>query len=606
MAHHPRPAPPPLSKVDLAAIALIALALAALNAYWQALHQAPPVSDDNSHLSASLHMLDQAASIPSWPQSLSSVMLYPSAYPPLTYQVTLVAYGLLGVSPLTPVASFFPFLAILGLSMYGIGVNLGGRPLGWACALATLGAPVVLDHSRTYFIDLPATTMLALSVMALSRSRDFTDLRWSLLFGVSMALGVLTRWTHLLFVLPMLAYAVGRALHRARPTVALAVATVGGAVAVSLTWLIWHAPVTDGCFVAGPGFNWGTWAFCGADIVVLAWLARALARRRGGRESAAAALVNMVESLALFAFLAWPWYWYNGARVRSKLDYQQGVHVGFWQGVHAYLTDLSTMVYLGPVLLGIGVTYGLWRPRLRAVTVMLITSLALAIGFASLLPPDSRYFMPAIVFAVPLALFWTRHLPRGAASQGGLAVLALVIVVSIWQATAFVCHHQGFTALDGPTRRETFQAPTSLPIHLGLLPVLPEPPAGGIYPYDDLVEAVRARETARPVNMAVLITPDDAASFQPRTFLYRAALRALSLSVVQSDESIRAGKLREDVAPCSVIVVVYPTPDTQAQLLEMARANGWLDASARPWTSFLFSPTFHVDLYYRDVPAPAP
>lgn len=603
---HPRPAPSPLSKLDLATITLIALALAALNAYWQALHQAPPVSDDNSHLYASLHMLDQAASISSWPQSLSSVLLYPSAYPPLTYQVTLVAYGLLGVGPLTPVASFFPFLAILGLSMYGIGVNLGGRPLGWACALVTLGAPVVLDHSRTYFIDLPATALLALSVLSLSRSRDFTDRRWSLLFGVSMALGVLTRWTHLLFMLPMLAYATGRALHRARPSVAIGVGAAAVAVAGGLAWLILHAPVTDGCFVAGPGFNWGTWAFCGADILVLAWLARTLARRRGGREGVAAALVNMVESLSLFAFMAWPWYWYNGARVRSKLDYQQGVQVDFWQGVHAYLTDLSTMVYMGPVLIAIGVAYGLWRPRLRAVTLMLMTSLALAMGFASLLPPDSRYFMPAIVFAVPLALFWTRHLAHVKATRVGLAVLALVSVVSVWQATAFAWHRQGFTALDGPTRRETFKGPTSLPMHLGLLPVLPEAPAGGTFPYDDLIEAVRASETARPVNMAVLITPEDAASFQPRTFLYRAGLRALPLSVVQSDESIRAGKLREDVAPCSVIVLVHTSSATQAQLLQMAHANGWLDASAQPSRSFLFSPTFHADLYHRDVPAAAP
>lgn len=602
MPPHPRPAPPPLSKLDLAAITLVVLALSALNVYWQALHQAPPTSDDNSHLYASLHMLDQAASISSWPQSLSSVLLYPSAYPPLTYQVTLIAYGMLGVGPLTPVASFFPFLAILGLSMYGIGVNLGGRPLGWACALVTLGAPVVLEHARTYFIDLPATAMLALSVLSLSRSRDFTDRRWSLLFGVSMALGVLTRWTHLLFMLPMLAYTTGRTLHRARAAVGIGVGTAVASIAVGLAWLILHAPVTDSCFVAGPGFSWGTWAFCGADILVLAGLARALARRRSGSESVSAALVNMSESLALFAFLAWPWYWYNGAQVRAKLDYQQGVHVDFWQGVRAYLTDLSTMVYWGPLLIAIGVAYGLWQPRLRAVTVMLMSSLALALGFASLLPPDSRYFMPAIVFAVPLALFWTRHLAPVRASRLGLGVLALVSIVSIWQATAFAWHRQGFTVLDGPTRRETYRGPTGLPMHVGLLPVLPEAPGGGTYPYDDLLEAVRVRETARPVNMAVLITPEDAASFQPRTLLYRAALQALPLSVVQSDESTRAGKLREDVAPCSVIALVHTSSATQAQLLQMARANGWLDATSQPSKSFLFSPAFHVDLFHREVP----
>ena len=591
------------ARVDVIAVLLLALACTMLNVHWALLNQAPPASDDNSHLFASLDLVRQLATLPHPAQVISAYVLCPGYYPPLTYQVTCLGYGLLGVGQAASIASFFPFLAVLALSMYGIGVNLGGRGLGLACAVTALGAPIVVDHARTYFIDLPATAMLALSVFALAQSRGFARRGWSALFGLSMALGVLTRWTHLVFMLVLTLYAVGRLLWERRSP-ALAVAALFAALgAAGLAHVILTAPSTDTLFDAGGGFDWTPYVF----TVAVMGGALAVARLHAARRPHLAPLLNLVESLAVFVLTAWPWYYYNSKQVQSKLLYQAGVHIDAAQSARAYLTDLSSMVWMAPLLLAVGAVMGLWQQRLRVPTALLLGSLATVLGTVSLLPPDPRYLLPAVVFVIPLALMWAAHLQPGAGARAGAGLLLVVSVVSLWQVTAFEWRRHGFEGLAGPTCLETRVGPDRQPLYLGLRPVQPRAPVEGSYPYDALLATLCLHETDRPLNLAVFETPEDAARFQPRSFLYHAALIGLSMRVFMSEESLRAGKLAEDVAQCRLILVVYSDTEGQRQMMALARTSGFVAGAPTPLATFRFSPRYCVELYRRSgTPAATP
>jgi 4-amino-4-deoxy-L-arabinose transferase-like glycosyltransferase len=578
--------------VDLVLVSVMALAVTALNVHWAMLNQAPPASDDNSHLYSALELLGRVAAMPGGGRGLSLLALYPNHYPPLAYQATLIAYGLFGVAPWVPIASFFPFLLVLASSMYGIGRGLAGRAVGLVCALAGLCAPVVLDLSRTYFLDMPSTAMLAFSLCALLYSRNFSSRPWSAAFGLSMALGVLSKWTHPVFILPFLAvgvYLALRDMYRERWP-AVVVALLSASTLLLMTLYILSSPRRDDntTFDVGPDFHWGGWLLAAAAIlVVVGRLQRTAAGRPHLRPFA-----NYVEAFAIAATLAWPWYYFNGEKVREKIVYQAGIAVNMRDALFYYLGDLSSMLYFAPILVICGIAVGLRVPRLRLATVLLVLSTLIGVVLAALLPPDSRYVMPVIVFVVPLGLVWTSTL---AGPWKGLqaAVLCLVSAACVWQATAFEWRSHGLARADGPLRTRVEGA------YLGLLPVLPALPEGGRYPFGEVLDALRARTRDGWVWVAVLEGREDAARFQPRSFLYQGALHGMKLIVIETTDALESGGEAHDVDQAGSFLLIYRDPASGRSLLREARNRGWLDPTAPPVGRFQFSPDFHVDVYQK-------
>lgn len=586
---------------DLAWVLALTCLVTALNVAWALQNQAPPTSDDNSHLYTSVKLLHQVSSSRG---PLSLLLLYPGHYPPLTYQVTYVFYRLFGESPWVAVASFFPFLLTMALSLYGIGVRLGNRYTGLLCALAGLCAPVVLDHARTYFVDLPATAALALSVCAVLYCRGFQSRPWSLVFGLSMTIGLLSKWTHPAFVLPFLVvamYAALATLYAERWPGAV----VAGLMAVTVYVMARHvlaaiSPIEVSDFTDGPSFRWPLWWGAAGLVTAALFGLRRAARARPNLLP----MANMLEAFALSALLTWPWYYYNGERVREKMVYQAGVQVDFWQGVVAYIQDVSVMVYNAPLLLLAGLAVGLTARRTRGWTALLAIGVTLAIGLNALLPPDSRYVMPTVVLVVPLALAWIANLPPlvddagrrrivGAACTG---VAGIVALACLWQATAFVWQQSGFGALEGPRRTETRHGL----MHLGVMPVLPADPKPGVYPYDEVLDAIQADDPSEHTWVAVLENREDAASFQPRTFLYHAARRSLDLFLVETADDIEAGRDVRDIEQVRTFLLIYRFDPDRARLLDAAVKRRWIAANARPVKVFTFSPAYHVELFTRE------
>lgn len=136
--------------------------------------------------------------------SLFAALTYSGYYPPLFHLSMAASYKLFGVSMDAAAMVNTVYLVILLISAYGIGREIGGKGVGLLTAFITSTLPMVLAMSRYTYIEFSLTAMVALSIWLLLLSQGFARKRYSLLFGLSLGLGLLTKWTFALFVFPAL------------------------------------------------------------------------------------------------------------------------------------------------------------------------------------------------------------------------------------------------------------------------------------------------------------------------------------------------------------------------------------------------------------------
>jgi 4-amino-4-deoxy-L-arabinose transferase-like glycosyltransferase len=180
--------------------------------------------------------------------SLFRALTYSGYYPPLFHLSMVAFYKLFGVSMDVAAMANTVYVAVLLISAYGIGREIGGRGVGILAAFITSSLPMVFAMSRYTYIEFALTAMVALSIWLLLLSRGFSSKRHSLLFGLSVGLGLLTKWTFALFVFPALIVVILRAglLSRIRQEVrGLSVdrtwLVVSAALGLMLT-LVWYLP----------------------------------------------------------------------------------------------------------------------------------------------------------------------------------------------------------------------------------------------------------------------------------------------------------------------------------------------------------------------------
>lgn len=120
--------------------------------------------------------------------------------PPLFMLTSLPLYALFGRSTDVAAMTNILYLAILVFSVYGIGSLMQGRDAGLAGAFLVSFFPIMFGMSRSYWLDFPLVAMVSLGMYLLLRSDGFQDGKYSVLFGISFGLGMLTKWIHFVFL----------------------------------------------------------------------------------------------------------------------------------------------------------------------------------------------------------------------------------------------------------------------------------------------------------------------------------------------------------------------------------------------------------------------
>lgn len=532
----------------LAVLLLVALTTAA-NLDWARRDLGPPLSDANTH---SFHVLVQRSRMLEAPdpgRALFEFAFFREHYPPLVYEVTQFAWPLVGLREEALILGLAPFVALLAGSLYGLGLRIGGRPAALACAAVGCTLPVVLDHARMYYLDLPLAATVAFSVLCLVQADGFRHRGWSLAFGLSLALGLLTKWTHPLYVAVFGAVALGRALRAPGRTPAMLLGAVGLLCAGGLWLLFGGVPEPSGALFL-------PWL---ALAVFAAWSARRV-------RTADSPLLNAVEAGLVALLLAGPWYCYNSALVLHKVVYQSGVEVPYRTLLVVNARELGTWVVAGPLLLLAGLAAGLRRQP--ALTLQLAASLVTGVLLVSFLPADPRYLLPVTAFLVPLSLAWLPVLQGFAWVPAGL--VALLGLAQAWSLA--------------PSRA---LAPRTEP-----------------WPFAAFLDALRYAPPEATTWAHVFARPEEAVDLQPRSLLFFSALSGRELFVLETYESPPP----EEFPPEAVhnYVLFYRTPQDRQALLQEAQERGVVPAGVEPGATFTFPIGVTSEVLGPPAPASSP
>ncbi len=467
-------------------VALLLLNVAA-HAFWLWRDSRPPTFDSAGHALATLHV----ARLPlGEPGELLRGVAHVGPYPPWVYIVNSLPARWLQANDGgrlfdAILAGNLVFLATLYLATFEIGRRFGGRWVGLAAAALVSFYPMVAGSSRSYLLDMPLAAMTALAAWALLATECFSR-RWpSALLGLSLGLGLLTKWTFVVFLAFPLLLIVWRAL--------------------------WPPPSAE------PAQR---------------------ARR----------LQNMVLAALIGCAVGLPWYVANFAMLRGFVGTASNLYGTLegdpsWQSWAAWryyaLRLLDQQLLLPYALLALAGSLLVLRfHRARWQTWLLLSWVVVPyIAFSISLNKNPRYTLPSLpALAILTALGWSHLATRRPRWRRALAAFAAVIALyALLQFT-------GQTVGLGPAPPATV-----LPLRIGgevagvPLVIYSEWVHTGLRPspegwqidavLDDLMEHFRAiGDTAAPPQATLLVVPNTT-YFEPEAFRYTVEARQLPVEI---------------------------------------------------------------------------
>ncbi len=211
---------------ELIGVSLIWLLVAVSDRLWFGMDHSVPAWDHADYLNSGLDYW-RVWQHPQWFSGdwWSQMWMLSPKVPPLTYLLTIPFQNLLGIGPDQTNAVHLLFSAILFASVYGLGTRLFNRSVGfWATALCAI-LPGLYHHRLQFLLDYPLTAMVTLSFYSLTMWR-FSSLPaldkkgtdswlWSIVFGFTFGLAILTKQTTIFFLfIPLLWVTVGTLKHR--------------------------------------------------------------------------------------------------------------------------------------------------------------------------------------------------------------------------------------------------------------------------------------------------------------------------------------------------------------------------------------------------------
>ena len=176
------------------------LYLCAANIVWIAIDTRPPFWDMANHARWAMGVLrdfeqNGIAALQTLPQDTSG-------YPPFYHVIVALGYRVFGTSIDTAQLANIPAMVLLTLATYAIARRFIEPTAAAIAGLLVNFFPFMLWISRETLIEYWLTAMVAVSIWALLKTNEFSDTKWSLAFGALCGLGMLTKWTFVIFVGP--------------------------------------------------------------------------------------------------------------------------------------------------------------------------------------------------------------------------------------------------------------------------------------------------------------------------------------------------------------------------------------------------------------------
>jgi len=357
----------------------------------------------------------------------SKLELYPE-YPPLLQFTTAPFLTLFGHDVQVCRAAITLYTVLLTLSVYWLGILLGGPVCGVLAAAMTGSSPHIIGHSVTFFVDVPLTAAAALLTAVTLRWLRAPTIRMAVITGLLVGLGLLLKPTFLLFAAGLFLVALWRLVIQHLGSIKTRAAAV---LSICLMGFPFVMPLQPWLFLAAAAVVVGLFV----TVVVLDTRVLNPDNLEAGR-----AMRGFVQSLVAFGCtvaLASPWYLQALERTWAKVA-EKSIHEGerlaypmFGPISHAidYAAVLAH-VGMGPPFFAVfcaGLIAALWRFRgQRAEVLSTIAMLALWYISLSAFPrKTTHWILPLIPLVAAIGAHWVSRLPRRLRLAAGAALVVL-------------------------------------------------------------------------------------------------------------------------------------------------------------------------------------
>jgi 4-amino-4-deoxy-L-arabinose transferase-like glycosyltransferase len=485
--------------------------------------------------------------------TLFAALTWSDYYPPLVHLTAAAFYGLFGLSMDVAAMANSLYLVLLLVAVYDIGRRLAGPWVGLLAAFVVSTFPIVFAMSRYLYIDFGLMAMVAVSVCLLLRTDHFRHKGYSLLFGLSLGLGLLVKWTFAAFVAAPLLVVIARsgavrsALRSLRPPAWRGRRLLAAGLAGLALTALWFVPNVEATRALPLGFS----------LVPLSWLIWTLALYFALLPAGPG--VNLLAALGLGGGVASAWYltkinffgtfWLNAYGKGTGRSWGFGPYLDFL--VHEQLSPLYAVVLLLVLAL---LAWQRWRRTrswrgflaLGTEGWVLVLWFAVSYGiFSSQVSIiHSRYIMPLLPpLAVAIALGLSR-IPGRSLRAGAVAAVG---VLAAFQFAALT-----FDAF-GPLQEKVPVLADGLSIQL--------PASGrtdpGYWVAPDVLGYVEEHQAGDAARLGILINSNQVNSKQ---FIY---LAYTTYPGVQIDELAAVGRdqgIYGRLFACDFVLLVDPAP----------------------------------------------
>jgi len=418
-------------------LAFLVLFSALNNWAWLSKNVAILNSDTRRHLMTALTYHDVLD--PLNVQNLFDMVTLDEYRPPLFQLSAVPLLWLFGRS--TDVATMVNvvYMAVLLGSTYAVGRKILDRNVGLLAAFVLSTFPMIYAMSRYFFLDFALTAMVALNIALLLYTENFERKGHSLSYGLSLGLGMLVKWTFVVFAVPAAllvllrsrwARSAVRKLGSLRVDMRWAVTSVLISLAATLLWYL-------------PNLATARQMVLGLWLLPINWFALALTFYALSRPSSPA--TNLLGAVMAGFSTASIWYLPRIDFIREFFLVAYGKPKGtFWGFVPylKYLVDEQLSAFYVAVLFLALVVLG-FRSRMRLRTFATrdwLTSNYAVLGVWAFLPfvvfsirtstIHSRYIMPLLPALAVVIGHGLLSIPR---RKTRLALLLTVVIVAMAQ-----------------------------------------------------------------------------------------------------------------------------------------------------------------------------
>jgi|GEM_PF-1421383 len=202
-----------MKKISAVFILLLFLALySAFNYAWVKQDTIPFWFDYALYFRHSIQIFKAArADFSSLVNSILGIKEFADVYHPHRILLPLVSapfYSIWGVSKEVAVMTTTIFFAILIFSIFGITEKMLNRTAGVAAVLMFSFYPYTYSHLRVYSPEFAVMAMVTLSIYLLILSEHYQKGIFSLIFGISLGLGMITKEIYAVFIIGPLIYSI--------------------------------------------------------------------------------------------------------------------------------------------------------------------------------------------------------------------------------------------------------------------------------------------------------------------------------------------------------------------------------------------------------------